>query len=73
MTTAFIDDTSLCGYLRQEYADVYLNRSKLPQPFFASIHSVKAIILGTDPSNPQNLDLEKVFGLETLTRHIFAQ
>ena len=35
-----------------------------PRPYYKNIKDVKAIVLGADPSNPQNKTFEFVFGLE---------
>jgi hypothetical protein len=35
-----------------------------PKPYYKNINSIKAIVIGADPSNPQNKTFSFVFGLE---------
>lgn len=58
------EDLRLCQYIKERYPQIYLHASKLPAPYYSTIQDVKAIVLGTDPSNPQNLFFDYVFGLE---------
>ena len=63
MTYEFKDETSLCEYLEKRYNGVYLRSSTLPLPFCADKPRVKAIVLGTDPSNPRRIPVQQVFDL----------
>lgn len=43
-----------------------------PKPFCRNLADVKAIVLGADPSNPENKKLEYVFGLENESSPYFT-
>lgn len=43
-----------------------------PEPFYRNLADVKAIVLGADPSNPENKKLEYVFGLENESSPYFT-
>ncbi len=60
----FTSEAPLCEYLQQRYNRIYLPAETLPQPFCRDKGKVRAIVLGTDPSNPDRIPLERVFGLE---------
>ena len=47
-----------------KYSGCYLKVDSLPEPFCQDKNLVKAIVLGADPSNPQDKTFEYVFGLE---------
>lgn len=71
MTQGFSGEASLCGYLQQRYNRIYRAADKLPLPFRVPGSRVRAIVLGTDPSNPRGILVEKVFGLENLDSPYF--
>lgn len=59
----FSDADALCRFLGSEYASCYSKADALPQPFCLDRGRVRAIVLGTDPSNPDGTRLQHVFGL----------
>jgi hypothetical protein len=64
MTNGLVSEASICQYLQQRYNRLYRRADALPRPFCVDARRVKAIVLGTDPSNPGGVLLERVFGLE---------
>lgn len=60
----FTSEAPLCQYLHQRYNRIYLPAETLPLPYCRDKGKVRAIVLGTDPSNPDRIFLERVFGLE---------
>lgn len=46
------------------FSGCYLKVDHLAEPFYQKTDMVKAIVLGADPSNPQDKTFEYVFGLE---------
>lgn len=48
------------------------NNFSFPMPYCEVSHSVKAIVLGADPSNPQGRTFEFVFGLENRNSPYFS-
>jgi hypothetical protein len=64
MTHKYASEASLCQYLQQRYNRVYRPAETLPLPFCIDPRRVRAIVLGTDPSNPQGVFVQQVFGLE---------
>jgi hypothetical protein len=64
MTNEFMSEVSLCQYLQQRYNRIYRPADALPLPFYIDRRRVRAIVLGTDPSNPRGVFVQRVFGLE---------
>lgn len=63
-TRKFASEAALCGYLQQRYNSIYRRADTLPLPFCVDRRRVRGIVLGTDPSNPKGVFIQKVFGLE---------
>ena len=63
-TKKFASEALLCEYLQQRYNRTYRRADALPLPFCIDRRRVKAIVLGTDPSNPKGVFIQRVFGLE---------
>lgn len=59
-----MEQEEILNILNLEYGNVYLHKSKLPEPYCEDIDSVRAIVLGCDPSNKSNDEFNKVFGLD---------
>lgn len=64
MTMQFANEALLCRYLQQRYNRLYRHADILPLPYCADARKARAIVLGTDPSNPKGVFVERVFGLE---------
>jgi hypothetical protein len=43
-----------------------------PKPYYSSEGQVKAFVLGADPTNPANIEIEFVFGINSGDRRYFA-
>ena len=56
-------EEELLTFLEKEYSEVYVKAESLPKPYIGK-QEIKAILLGTDPTNPSNEIFEYVFGLE---------
>jgi hypothetical protein len=59
----FNDAEALCRFLSREYASYYVPVASLPEPYFIDTRKVNAIVLGTDPTNPDQKRFQYVFGL----------
>jgi hypothetical protein len=70
----FNSEIELCNWLEtsSEYGRYYVAAKNLPLPFFCHLSEVRAIVLGTDPSNQQTNALKQVFGLEEPQSVYFA-
>jgi hypothetical protein len=64
MSHEFLNEAPLCEYLQQRYNRLYRRADALPLPYCVDTRRVKAIVLGTDPSNPRGVLVQRVFGLE---------
>ncbi len=57
-------EEELLQYLETEYPQLYLPCKTLPEPFLTDQEKVRAIVLGTDSSNPQQIFFQYAFGLD---------
>ncbi len=61
-------EKELLTFLEKEYSEVYVRSDSLPKPYVGN-QEIKAILLGTDPTNPSKEIFEYVFGLNNSKRN----
>ncbi|MCC7452138.1 MAG: hypothetical protein IT324_32340 [Anaerolineae bacterium] len=66
-------EREICQEIRKICSDIYKDEAELPQPYCVNRADVKAIVLGTDPSNREGKTFNRVFGLQNESLRYFGR